>query len=168
MDFHILKKNTAGFLKKYGYVLIVPIVGIALMCIPQQPRPDTEESVPVTDTVQEASVEDQLEEILSHVAGAGKVRVMLTVEEGEQIRYQTNRDTTQGGDNRTVRVDTVIVTDRDRAQSGLIAQINPPVYLGAVVVCEGADSASVRLAITEAVSDATGLTSDRISVLKMK
>jgi len=41
-------------------------------------------------------------------------------------------------------------------------------YRGAVVVCQGGDNASVRLAVVEAVSNATGLTSDRITVLKMK
>jgi uncharacterized protein with ATP-grasp and redox domains len=111
---------------------------------------------------------EQLEEILSQVAGAGRVKVLLTVEEGAWTRYQTDSDTQNAGDSRSVRVDTVIVTDRERAQSGLVTQVNPPVYLGAVVVCQGAESAAVRLAITEAVSDATGLTSDKISVLKMK
>ena len=47
-------------------------------------------------------------------------------------------------------------------------QENPAQYLGVIVVCEGADSPAVRLAIVEAVSDVTGLGADRISVLKMK
>ena len=41
-------------------------------------------------------------------------------------------------------------------------------YLGAVVVCDGADSATVRLRIMQAVSALTGLGSDKISVIKMK
>ena len=43
-----------------------------------------------------------------------------------------------------------------------------PVYKGAVVVCEGADHASVKLNIVQAVSSLTGLGSDKITVLKMK
>ena len=39
---------------------------------------------------------------------------------------------------------------------------------GAVVVCDGADTASVRLYVTNAVMSYTGLGSDRISVIKMK
>lgn len=38
---------------------------------------------------------------------------------------------------------------------------------GAVVVCEGADQAAVRLAILRAVNAYTGFGSDRITVLKM-
>ena len=43
-----------------------------------------------------------------------------------------------------------------------------PVYQGAIILCQGADSPSVRLAITQAVSKVTGLPTDRIAVLKMK
>ena len=43
-----------------------------------------------------------------------------------------------------------------------------PVYLGAAVVAEGADRASVKMAITEAVSAVTGLEPWQISVIKMR
>ena len=39
-------------------------------------------------------------------------------------------------------------------------------YTGAVVVCEGGGSASVRLQLTQAVSALTGLTSDKIAIVK--
>lgn len=39
---------------------------------------------------------------------------------------------------------------------------------GAVIVCEGASSAQVRLDVTNAVSSYTGLGSDKITVMKMK
>lgn len=39
---------------------------------------------------------------------------------------------------------------------------------GVAVVCEGAESAKVRLAVTQAVTSYTGCGSDRITVLKMK
>ena len=38
---------------------------------------------------------------------------------------------------------------------------------GCVVACAGADSAEVRLAVTDAVASYTGLGSDRICILKM-
>ncbi|MBE7003799.1 MAG: hypothetical protein E7425_05890 [Ruminococcaceae bacterium] len=37
---------------------------------------------------------------------------------------------------------------------------------GAVVVCEGADNASVRLALTQALRSLTGLSADRITIVK--
>lgn len=114
------------------------------------------------------SVEEQLSEILSMVQGAGKVSVMLTVAQGEQTIYQTDTDTNSSGDNYGLRESTVIISDSARNEEGLIRQVDPPVYLGAVVVCQGADRPGVRLAIAEAVSKLTGLGADKISILKMK
>ena len=66
------------------------------------------------------------------------------------------------------KTSTVILSDSTRGQEGLVCQVNPPTYLGAVVLCQGADLPSVRLSITEAVSNATGLGYHKITVLKMK
>ena len=43
-----------------------------------------------------------------------------------------------------------------------------PEYKGAVVVCDGADNAGIRLKVINAVGALTGLSSDRITVMKMK
>ena len=96
------------------------------------------------------------------------MQVLLTTERGEETIYQTDSHTSVGGDNNSAQVETVIISGSERNQSGLIKQINPPTYMGAIVVCQGADSPIVRLAIVEAVSKVTGLGADRISVLKMK
>lgn len=105
---------------------------------------------------------EQLSQLLSQIKGAGKVRLLLTEAAGEKTIYQTDRT---GQDQQS---DTVIITGADRGQQGMVQQIIPPEYRGAVVVCQGADDPSVRFAIVEAVSNATGLSTDRISVLKMK
>ena len=60
------------------------------------------------------------------------------------------------------------MTGQDRAQSGLISQVLAPVYQGAVVVCQGGDQPGIRLQVVEAVCDATGLSADKVTVLKMK
>lgn len=113
-------------------------------------------------------LQQKLSNLLSQMAGAGRVKVLLTEATGEQIFYQEDKDTSAGGQSQTTRTDTVIVTDGTHTQEGLIRQVNPPTYLGAVVLCQGADQPSVRLAITEAVANATGLGYHKITVLKMK
>lgn len=113
-------------------------------------------------------LQQKLSNLLSQMAGAGRVKVLLTEATGEQIFYQEDRDTSAGDQSQTTRTDTVIVTDGTHSQEGLIRQVNPPTYLGAVVLCQGADQPSVRLAITEAVANATGLGYHKITVLKMK
>ena len=112
----------------------------------------------------ETSLAKELEEILSCIQGAGKVQVMLTVAKGEEIIYQTDGSTAESGG----RQDTVVITDENRTQSGLVQQSIPPTYRGAIVVCQGADSPAVCLAVKEAVSKVTGLDTSQISVLKMK
>ena len=96
------------------------------------------------------------------------MRVLLTEAEGEQTLYQMDEDLQTNGGSESIRQDTVLLTNSEREEVGLVRQIIPPVYQGAVILCQGADSASVRLAIIQAVASATGLTSDKITVLKMK
>lgn len=139
--------------RKYGYVLIIALAGILLMLLPAG---EEQEEAPVQQMVPD--MESRLERILSRVNGAGEVSVMLTEASAEEILYQTDGE---GGD-------TVLVSDSDRNEQGLVRTRQPPTYLGAIVVCTGADDAAVRLAMVEAVSNVTGLGSDKITVLKME
>lgn len=41
-----------------------------------------------------------------------------------------------------------------------------PRFVGALIVCEGGDRADVQLNVTQAVSALTGLSSDRITVVR--
>ena len=166
MDWLAVKEKAGYFLRKYRYVLLILLVGIVLMCLPGGEEPEQERVSPEQTDGMSAppDPEERLRQILSQIEGAGKVEVLLTPLAGEETVYQTDEDLSANGD----RMETVIITDAQRAQQGLVKQVNPPVYLGAVVVCQGADRASVRLAIVEAVANATGLGADKISVLKMK
>ena len=157
-------KQLIQLLKKYKYALIVVCIGLLLMWIPGRDAAATGQSKPAESVPVEKELAVKLEQILSKIQGAGEVKVLLSESRGEKIIYQT--DTSGSGDN--LRVDTVILTDSQREQSGLTQTVLAPEYLGAIVVCQGADRADVRLAIVEAVSDLTGLGADKISVLKMK
>ena len=161
MDITVLKERAVQWIGKYKYLVLILLVGIGLMLIPSGNRQTEETAVQIQTPMQTASLADELEDILSNIKGAGKVQVMLTVKNGEQTVYQTDTPATD-------RQDTVIITDEDRAQNGLVQQIISPTYRGAIVLCHGADNASVCLAIKEAVSKVTGLDASQISVLKMK
>ena len=152
--------------KKYKYALIILIVGIILMMLPDKTEIQTTDSISTIST--QKSLDEELAQILSLIDGAGEVQVLLTKEIGEETIYQTDEDTSVQADSSSVKIKTIILTTADKAQTGLIKQINPPKYLGAIVLCQGADRPSVRLAVTEAVSKITGLGANNISVLKMK
>lgn len=147
---------------KYRYLIFILLLGIVLMSMPDfRENGNSEEIQPDV----QASKEDPsqlLSDLLSQIEGAGKVRLLLTEAAGERTIYQTDQT------GQELQLDTVIITNADRGQQGMVQQVIPPQYQGAVVVCQGADDPNVKLAIVEAVSNATGLSTDRISVLKMK
>lgn len=158
-----LIEKLIGLIKKYKYAILIFLLGMGLMMYPTKDKSksvEMKQSIPQKQTV---TLEDQLSEALSKVQGAGKVKVILSVSQGEETVYQTDQNTSDNKDAVSVKTDTVTVD-----KSGLVKQIIPPVYKGAIVLCQGADSPGVRLAIVDAVSKITGIGSDRISVLKMK
>ena len=167
MDIKKWKEKTALFSQKYRYVLIVLLIGLILMLIPGKNSNNPSDSeIAKADTSLENSLEMKLSALLSKVEGAGRVEVILTISEGEEIVYQTNGNATDSSV--TGSTNTVTVTDANRNQTGLIKQIKAEKYQGAIIVCAGANNPSVRLQIVDAVSRATGLGVNKISVLKMK
>ena len=159
MDIKVIREKASVWIGKYKFVILILLVGICLMLIPGVKNEETVITEEIG--VEETSLDKELEQILSNIQGAGRVQVMLTVASGEQIIYQMDIPASD-------RQDTVIITGQDRVEDGLIQQILSPTYRGAIVLCQGADSASVCLAIKDAVSKVTGLDSSQISVLKMK
>ena len=168
MDWVANKRTVLDFLKKYRLVIIVLLAGILLLVFPNGEKQE-EESMPVsTEESLQDSLQDSLEEILSQISGAGKVSVLLTQAAGKETIYQIDENTSAENGGSSSHRQTVLISGTGREENGLIRQVKEPTYLGAVIVCQGADNAAVRLAVVEAVRSATGLTTDRISVLKMK
>lgn len=168
MDTLALKMKVTEFFRKYRYAILVLAIGLILMFLPKQNvRSNTGDIQTEVTLESQPDIAEQLTRILSQIEGAGKVQVMLTVSTGQTNVYVYDEDISNG-ENGSLHRDTVIITDGNRTQSGLIERIDPPKYQGAIIVCDGADRATVRLGIIEAVSKVTGLSTDRISVLKMK
>lgn len=155
-----------SYIKKYRYVILILLAGILLMLLPEDSSAKPSETI--KEVQQELSLQDSLAEILSQIDGAGKTKVLLTMSAGEQTVYQTDEDISTSDSTNDIRSETVILSDGSRGETGLVQQVIPPVYRGAIILCQGAASPAVRLSIVEAVADVTGLTSDNITVLKMK
>ena len=160
MDGNEPRQRINALFGKYKYPILVVLVGLGLLLLPT--RETETPSVPV-ETVREASLEQRLEELLAQIEGAGAVRVLLTEDVGRETLWQTDVQS----DTDSVREDTVIVEDADRNETGLVRRTTEPSYRGAVILCQGADAPSVKLAIVEAVRCVTGLGADQISVQKM-
>ena len=134
MDIKSIRERATSWVGKYKYFALILLVGVGLMLIPGTKKEQTQiTSIP---QVQEETLDKELEAILSNIKGAGRVQVMLTVASGEQVIYQTDSSSAD-------RQDTVIINGENRVQDGLVQQIISPTYRGAIVLCQGADSANV-------------------------
>jgi stage III sporulation protein AG len=161
-----LTEKLMGWVRKYRFVVLILLVGIGLMLIPFGGKEKTAVTPQATAPTQ-PDISRELSQILSQIEGAGEVQVMLTVRTGTSTVYQTD-DSITNGESGSTRQDTVVITDENRTQMGLVQHIVYPEYRGAIIVCQGGDNMQVRLNIMEAVARITGLGMDRISVLKMK
>ena len=160
MDWIAIRENAGKCFGKYKYALLILAVGLLLMTFPQT-KTDSD-MLPEVAVTEDMTLEQRLSAILSHIEGVGEVQVLLTEARGTESVYQT--DGVSGSEGRR---ETVIITDDSRSELGLVRQMISPVYQGAIVVCQGGGNASVRLAVMEAVANATGISSSRITVLKM-
>lgn len=166
-----LPPKVTALLKSRKLLLLCLLAGLILVLLPDGRE---EASAPAAEPVTLSAAEDlerRLEALLSQVDGAGKVQVLLTLDAGEETRFQTDTVTeTRNAEGTAEESNTVttVLTDTGNDTVPVAVQVTAPVYRGAVVVAEGADRAAVRLELTEAVMRLTGLGADRISVIKMK
>lgn len=168
MALNDLKKTISELFRKYRYAFLIVLVGILLMAIPFKHSQQPVDNAAPLEKYEVINFEERLASILSLIEGAGEVRVILTAAEGEETIYQTNEDHSSGDSNINTQLDTVTITAADRGECGLVKQVNPQVYLGALIICTGANDPVIRLSIVDAVSKLTGLGANQISVLKMK
>lgn len=145
---------------KYKYVLLILLVGVILLLLPSGKRATekgTQAAAPVsTDTSAAQAAENRLASILQEIDGAGNVRVLLSYRCSAEKEFAVDEG------------ETVIVSAGSGTQEAVERRTIYPEYLGAVVVCEGAGAPQVRLDVMQAVAQFTGLSSDKISVLKLK
>ena len=124
--------------------------------------------------------EEKLANILSNIAGVGKVKVLLTYSEtstyvpiyNENLKESNTTETDSAGGSRTVsetdsQKEVIYKEDSNGNQEPVTQSIISPKIEGAIITAEGADNAEVKTSIVEAVEAATGLATHKIQVFKM-
>jgi stage III sporulation protein AG len=165
-----MKERLQEIIGKNKYVILVLILGVTLLLLPTGGDSDESEKTEYAETEYFSleKTEERLEAILSKIEGAGEVSVLLTVKsDGERLLAQ-DMDIQETGDESSRENSSVVFEKKDGDSLSVVTQYIYPEYIGAVVVAQGADSSKVKLSITEAVMASTGLSSDKIKVLKMK
>lgn len=166
---------------KYQYVALVVVVGLVLFLWPtgeekEQSAFEENRSVQAIEA-NELELEKELVSLLGQVDGVGRVEVMLSLASDMEYVYadeytrSLDENETDGGAVSTSLEESVsyaTIRCEDGSEALVVVKRVYPEYKGAVVVCDGADHAGVRLKVVNAVSALTGLSSDCISVMKMK
>lgn len=178
-----LKEYTKSprFIKGLVVVGLVGIVLILLSDLFQGKAVDNQQPTTEIQYVSLAEYENQLEqglaEIISSINGAGKTRVLLTMESTVEQVYATNKNLAQNNstnssngnlpssDNDTQAESTYITVELSDGteQTVLVKEIQPKVR-GVLVVCAGGDVSIVREKIIDAVTKALDISSSKVSV----
>lgn len=144
----------------------------ALLCIPGR---KTEKSPAVQPAAAENNadmMEQKLMDTLSCVRGAGKVKVMITYETGNEIVPAMNTDITSSvsvsGENQTrTESSSPVTTYQNGENEAIVLTEREPTVRGVIVVAQGAADISVRLKLQAAVQAVLGIEADKVEVLEM-
>ena len=154
-------------LAKFRLPALILCLGVVLMLLPgknrttQQTTADT--AAQTSERFDLTALERQLSGALSEISGVGECTVVLTLRSsGEQVLAQ---DTSEGTSSDT---ETVIISTGTGTEEAVSVKTIYPEFQGALVICEGADQAGVKLDVLKAVSAVTGLRSDQISICQRK
>ena len=167
------QKNISG--NKYLFIII--IAGMVILMLPGGGDKKEKVSDTKTQSFDAVGLEVRIEEILQSGAGVGRVDVALTMKTGMEYVYAeetklNTREQRDGADAKDVNRDSdrrpSILSDGNGGETPVVVKTIYPEFLGAAVVCDGADNPKVRMYITDVISSLTGITSDKITVIKMK
>ena len=196
MELDAIRKRIAGLLDLSGQgkntrlthlILFLGILGMLLIGLSECGM-DTQSSVAPHPSAQSTSqttaeaLEPQLLRILEKMDGVGNVEIMITLEDSGESYYATE-DKTEGDtesvyntdgslgsvqSRRSAEQEYLLVENSDGRREALLLSHSEPQVKGVIVICDGADKATVREAVTEAVCTVLHINSTRVYVAKAK
>ena len=165
--------------KKLQYLLVgVLLAAILLIYLStfrtaESPKKAAQESSAQTQA--QGDLAEKLERILSKVAGAGRVDVVINYESSaelvpamsEQNKSSTNESEGSSSSTQNESRDIATVKEGSDTSAFIIKEIQP-VVRGVLVVAEGAGDIGVRVKLLEAVQTFLAIDGDKVEVLKME
>lgn len=170
-------------LGKYkNIILIVGIIGIALIFLSSFFTSDnnkikSESSSTATTTSSTINTDDYINEMesnltdmISSIKGVGNVKVMVTLENGTETEYATEKkiDNQTNSSQTTDKTETTYITIKDQngAEEAIPITEYAPTVRGVVVVCDGGDQPVVQERVTDTVTTALNIPSSHVCVTK--
>lgn len=133
----------------------------------------------ITEDTYEKLLEARLEEILSFVEGAGKIKVMVTLKasgekiiltESPYIKNTINEQDSGGGTRNSIELsqsDTVVYIEENGGKIPYMIQETAPEIEGILVIAQGADNEAVKKELNAAIAALFDLQSHKIKICKM-
>lgn len=166
---------------KIKLILLAGIVAVLMLSLPdlcagcgnKKPEPAGEETTPEQYA---AELEQHLEEMISSVDGAGKAKVMVTLQNGMEYIYASEDKTSvntaesitnSGGQSSEAKENSennYIIIDTEKGEQALIRTALMPSVSGVVVVCEGADDPVTSARIEALVTTALDISPKRVCI----
>lgn len=163
-------------------IYIILIIGVTLLFftsslfVKDGAKKTKEGDAPPVSTAVDAALQNDLEKILSQIAGAGEVSVMITYEGTGEKYYAadvtsestSSSDSAQAEKSRTqesAKQSTKLITPSNEP---VITKENFPKVQGVIVVCDGARDAQVRQDVITAVKAALNVADHKVSVFARK
>lgn len=138
------------------------------------------EIVQVSSNTSQDNLEERLENILSKISGVGKVKVLITYSESstlipvydENVKSSNTTENDDSGGTRTIeetdnQKQVIYKENTDGSKEPVTKSIIKPKIEGAIVAATGADNATVKAKIIQAIEAATGLATHKIQVFEM-
>lgn len=182
------KSNIEGFggiikkikkVKHLDIVLAVAVVGLALIFALSSFGGGTTSTSTSVESVDYLDLENRVCDVLGQIKGAGRVKVMINFADSGEIVTATTSNTSHdkttdksGSGDRTTEsktdVTSPVIIEKNGEDSPLIVKEIAPEVLGVVVVAEGADKASVRINLLQAVQTLLRVDASKVEIFTMK
>lgn len=159
--FSRLKKD-----KKALLTVIIGITGMFLVLLSELPlfSQESRSSTPKENTVYSQSLENEIEDLLSQIEGAGEVSVLFTYDTSEETVWAKDKDESEEkGAGRDISEKHIII-DTVQAENGLAVKVIYPKVRGVAVVCSGGNNPQVKSEIKALLSALFDIGSNKISI----
>lgn len=127
----------------------------------------------------EYTLKEELEDILSKIAGVGQVKVLITYSETSEIvpmynenyTESTTQETDTNGGVRTIQQadnsKEIIYEEQSGEKVPITKKVISPKVEGAIVIAQGASNTNIKVNIIQAVEAVTGLPTHKVQVFEM-
>lgn len=162
----VIKKDS----KSIKIIVAVGLIGILLLAIPEMVSNNKKE-VTSDSSFDYFEYTDMLEKkltsVISEIDGVGECTVMITLEKTQESVYATDNER-KSDSNSLSSKDSYVLYDSDKGEAPVLIKEYTPTVQGVTVVCSGGDNIEVKENIINAVTSLFNISTNRISVSKLK